>query len=60
MQDLEIIPGRKISSLERAFKTPEEEDKFRREFAAAVKPELERWAEARRMSEELAIYHYVY
>jgi len=43
-----------------AFETPEEEEKFRREFHEAVKPELDRLAEARRRSEEDATHHYVY
>jgi len=57
MQEFKLIPGRKW---EPAFKTREEEERFRAEFAAAVKPELDRLAEARRKSEEAAMHHYVY
>lgn len=52
-----LFPGMKF---ERAFKTPEEEERFNEERYALAKPILDRLAEARRRSEELAMHHWVH
>jgi hypothetical protein len=53
---IQLVPGLRGKPV---FATREEYERFRLEFAEAVRPDLERYALARRKSEEASFYHFV-
>ena len=57
-ETLQLIPG-KADGSRPAFSSDREYEQFRREFAEAVRPDLDRYRIARQKSEESARHHRV-